>query len=260
MKFRPCIDLHQGKVKQIVGGTLDNDSRTLVENFVSNQDAAYYATLFKNDRLTGGHVIMLGPGNETEAIKALHAYPGGFHIGGGITASNAAHYLEQGATHVIVTSFVFKDGRIDFGNLIRLVSEIGREKLVLDLSCRRKNDSYVVVTDKWRKFSDLEINPANLAGLAAYCAEFLIHAADVEGQCKGIQADLVAKLGEWVTIPTTYAGGARTLGDLNLVNELGRGKLDLTIGSALDIFGGNLAYREVVKWFFIHSDTVGTVK
>jgi phosphoribosylformimino-5-aminoimidazole carboxamide ribotide isomerase len=248
LKFRPCIDLHQGKVKQIVGGTLNSSSGNLVENFVSSQDAAYYANLFKDDGLTGGHVIMLGPGNETEALKALHAYPEGLQVGGGITDKNAAHYLEQGATHVIVTSYVFYDGRLNMNNLAKIVAETGRERLVLDLSCRAKDGAYYVVTDKWQKFTEFEITKANLKQLAAYCAEFLIHAADVEGKCQGIQTDMAAKLGEWATIPTTYAGGARSLTDLDLINELGRGKLDLTIGSALDIFGGNLAYRDVVNW------------
>lgn len=248
MKFRPCIDLHQGKVKQIIGGTLNNSAQNLVENFVSESDAAYYANLFQTDHLIGGHVIMLGPGNETEALKALHSYPGGFQIGGGITVENAAHYLEHGATHVIVTSVVFQDGKLHWRNLERLNAEIGKDRLVLDLSCRAKDGVYFVVTDKWQKFTECEINLVNLTELAGYCAEFLIHAADVEGQCQGIQTDLVAKLGEWVTIPTTYAGGARTLADLALVNQLGREKLDLTIGSALDIFGGSLAYRDVVCW------------
>lgn len=248
MKFRPCIDLHQGKVKQIVGGTLNSSSHDLVENFVSNHDAAYYANLFKSDGLTGGHVIMLDPGNEAEALKALHAYPGGLQIGGGITDENAADYLEQGAAHIIITSYVFDHGRLNMKNLDKIVAAIGKERLVLDLSCRAKDDTYFVVTDRWQKFTEFEITEANLKELAAYCAEFLIHAADVEGKCRGIQADLVAKLGAWAPIPITYAGGARSLADLQLINELGRGKLDLTIGSALDIFGGHLAYRDVVQW------------
>lgn len=248
MKFRPCIDLHQGKVKQIVGGTLNNSSIELVENFVSSQDAAYYANLFKDDGLTGGHVIMLGPGNEAEALKALQAYPEGLQIGGGITAENAAHYLEQGATHVIVTSYVFHDGRLNPNHLKKIVTEIGKERLVLDLSCRAKDGTYYVVTDKWQKFTEFEITRANLMELAGYCDEFLIHAADVEGKCRGIEVQLVAKLGEWTTIPTTYAGGARSLADMQQIYNLGRGKLDLTIGSALDIFGGELPYRDVVNW------------
>lgn len=249
MKFRPCIDIHNGKVKQIVGGTLTDNPETVVENFIADMDAEYYAEIFKKDKLTGGHVIMLGPGNEQQALKALRAYPGGLQIGGGITAENASCYLENGASHVIVTSYVFKDGELNLDNLNRIVSEVGKEKLVLDLSCRKKGDTYFVVTDRWQKFSTFEINKENLTELATYCDEFLVHAVDVEGQCRGIQTDLVAKLGQWISIPTTYAGGARTLDDLKLVNDLGQGKLDLTIGSALDIFGGSLSYEKVLEWF-----------
>ncbi len=247
MKFRPCIDLHQGKVKQIVGGTLTDSSASLVENFVSDHDAGYYAELFKRDGLRGGHVIMLGPGNEAEALKALAAYPNGLQVGGGINNDNAGFYLDHGASHIIVTSYVFRDGAIDYQNLIGLVKAIGKERLVLDLSCRSKEGTYFVVTDRWQKFTDFEINETNLADLAEYCAEFLIHAADVEGRRQGIQEDLVAKLGQWVTIPTTYAGGIKDLADLDLINRLGQGKMDFTVGSALDIFGGMLAYQEVIR-------------
>lgn len=247
MKFRPCIDLHQGKVKQIVGGTLTGNSAELVENFVSEHDAGYYAELFRNDGLTGGHVIMLGPGNEKEALKALSAYPNGLQIGGGINADNAGFYLDHGASHVIVTSFVFRDGVVDYHNLKSLVKAIGKQRLVLDLSCRVKDGNYYVVTDRWQKFTDFEINEANLAKLAGYCGEFLIHAADVEGLRQGIKEDLVAKLGRWAPIPTTYAGGIKDLSDLDLIEELGQGKLDFTVGSALDIFGGELAYEEVIR-------------
>ena len=247
MRFRPCIDLHQGKVKQIVGGTLTDNNQNLVENFVSSHDAGYYAALFKRDGLTGGHVIMLGPGNKDEALKALAAYPNGLQVGGGITADNAGFYLDRGASQVIVTSYVFRDGAIDYGNLNRLVKAIGKERLVLDLGCRAKDGTYFVVTDRWQKMTDFAITEANLADLAEYCAEFLIHAADVEGKRQGIEEDLVAKLGQWVTIPTTYAGGIKDLADLDLLEELGQGKLDFTVGSALDIFGGQLAYEEVVR-------------
>lgn len=247
MKFRPCIDLHQGKVKQIVGGTLSDNSAELVENFVSEHDAGYYAELFRKDGLTGGHVIMLGPGNETEALKALAAYPNGLQVGGGINIDNAGFYLDHGASHVIVTSFVFRDGVVAYHNLKSLVKAIGIQRLVLDLSCRLKEGKYYVVTDRWQKFTNIEINETNLANLAGYCGEFLIHAADVEGRRQGIEADLVARLGRWTPIPTTYAGGIKDLSDLDLIEELGQGKLDFTVGSALDIFGGKLPYEEVIR-------------
>ncbi len=247
MKFRPCIDLHQGKVKQIVGGTLTGSSANLVENFVSEHDASYYAELFRRDGLAGGHVIMLGPGNEAEALKALAAYPNGLQVGGGINTDNAGFYLDHGASHVIVTSYVFRDGAINYPNLIGLVKAIGKERLVMDLSCRAKEGTYFVVTDRWQKFTGFEINETNLADLAEYCAEFLIHAADVEGRRQGIEEDLVAKLGQWAPIPTTYAGGIKDLTDLDLIYRLGQEKLDFTVGSALDIFGGSLAYEELIQ-------------
>jgi phosphoribosylformimino-5-aminoimidazole carboxamide ribotide isomerase len=247
MKFRPCIDLHGGKVKQIVGGTLTGDSQGLVENFVSDQDAAYYGKLFEKDGLTDGHVIMLGPGNEPEAVKALQAFPGGLQIGGGITPENALSYLTLGASHVIVTSYIFDEGAINHRHLEEMIAVTGKKRLVLDLSCRKKDGIYYVVTDRWQRFTNFAITRENLLHLADYCDEFLIHGVDAEGKRQGILEDLVEYLGEWVAIPTTYAGGVRTLEDLALVNRLGQGKIDLTIGSALDIFGGSLAYREVLK-------------
>jgi phosphoribosylformimino-5-aminoimidazole carboxamide ribotide isomerase len=250
MKFRPCIDLHNAKVKQIVGATLKDDSPEVVENFVAEQDAKYYAEMFMKDKLSGGHIIMLGAGNEEQALEALKAYKGGLQVGGGINSENAAFYLENGASHVIVTSYVFKEGKIDFGNLNRLRAEIGKEKLVLDLSCKFKEEAYYVVTDRWQKFTDFELNQNNLDLLSNYCDEFLIHAVDVEGKRLGIEKDLVEKLGAWVSIPTTYAGGVSTFEDIKLMHSLGKGKLDLTIGSALDIFGGALSYNEVVRWFW----------
>jgi phosphoribosylformimino-5-aminoimidazole carboxamide ribotide isomerase len=235
--FRPCIDLHEGKVKQIVGGTLgDAGLRT---NFVSEKSAAWFAELYRRDGLQGGHVIQLGAGNESEARAALAAYPGGLHLGGGVNAQNARGWLDAGASHVIVTSWVFREGRVDWARLDEIVKAIGKEKLVLDLSCRQRDGKYFVVTDRWQKFTELEVNAETLQKLSAYCAEFLIHAVDVEGLCRGIDGGLVEKLGRWTPIPMTYAGGANSLADLEAVTQLGAGKVDLTIGSALDIFGGN---------------------
>ena len=245
--FRPCIDLHEGKVKQIVGGTLgDAGLRT---NFVSEKPAAWFADLYKRDGLTGGHVIMLGAGNEAEARAALAAFPGGLQIGGGVNAANARGWLDAGASHVIVTSWVFREGRVDWARLDELVRAIGKEKLVLDLSCRKRGEDYVVVTDRWQKFTELAVNKTTLKKLSAFCAEFLIHAVDVEGLCRGIDGELVGKLGQWSPLPLTYAGGANSLADLEAVTKLGQGKVHLTIGSALDIFGGSgVSYEDCVKF------------
>ena len=247
--FRPCIDLHEGKVKQIVGGTLDSQSSALKTNFVSDKSAAWFAELYKRDGLTGGHVIMLGAGNEVEARSALAAYPGGLQVGGGVNADSARGWLDAGASHVIVTSWVFRAGRVDWERLGELVKIVGPERLVLDLSCRRHGTDYLVMTDRWQKFSDLTISPENFQTLARSCAEFLIHAVDVEGLCRGIDGELVGKLGRWSPIPVTYAGGANSLADLETVTRLGQGKVDLTIGSALDIFGGTgVRYEEAVAY------------
>lgn len=246
--FRPCIDLHEGKVKQIVGGTLDG-AGALRTNFISERPAAWFADLYRRDGLTGGHVIMLGPGNEMAARSALGAFPGGMHIGGGITAQNAGEWLEAGASHVIVTSWVFRGGSVDWARLNDLVKIVGKERLVLDLSCRKRGAGYFVVTDRWQKFTDLEVNAATLQKFGNYCAEFLIHAVDVEGLCRGIDGELVERLGRWAPIPTTYAGGASSMADLAEVTRLGLGKIDLTIGSALDIFGGaGVKYEDCVKF------------
>jgi phosphoribosylformimino-5-aminoimidazole carboxamide ribotide isomerase len=246
--FRPCIDLHEGKVKQIVGGTLVEGAAPRT-NFVSNHSGVYYAELYRRDGLKGGHVIMLGPGNEAAARAALKAYPGGLQIGGGINLENAAGYLADGASHVIVTSWVFRQGTVDWERLKSLVNAVGKERLVLDLSCRRRGRDYLVVTDRWQKFTDVAIMPENLKKLSEFCAEFLIHAADVEGLSAGIDQELVENLGTWTQIPMTYAGGAASLADLEMVTRLGHGKIDLTIGSALDIFGGKgVRYEDAVAF------------
>jgi len=246
--FRPCIDLHEGKVKQLVGGTF-GAAEGPGTNFVSNRPAAWFAQLYRRDGLRGGHIIMLGPGNETEARAALGAYPGGLQIGGGINEQNAGSWLEAGASHVIVTSWVFREGRIDWTRLEQLVQAIGRERLVLDLSCRKRGEDYFVVTDLWQNFTEIAVNQQNLAQLAAHCAEFLVHAVDVEGLCRGIDPELVAKLSREASIPTTYAGGAKSLADLEEVTRLGQGRIHLTIGSALDIFGGTgVRYDEVLEF------------
>ncbi len=255
MQFRPCIDLHNGEVKQIVGSTLkENDPEGLQTNFTASHPSSWFADLYRRDDLRGGHIIKLGPGNDEAAAEALAAWPGGMQIGGGITAENGREWLERGASHVIVTSYVFSDGRIDHGRLRKLVSAVGKENLVLDLSCRRRGNDYFIVTDRWQKFTDVVISPEVLEGFAELCDEFLVHAADVEGQCSGIEKELVKRLARWSPIPTTYAGGIKDLGDMELICELGRGRLHATVGSALDIFGGTgISYREAVAFHQKHS-------
>ena len=236
-------------MKQIVGGSLSNDPTTLRTNFVSERPAAWYAELYRRDGLAGGHVIQLGPGNEPAARAALAAYPNGLHLGGGVNLDNARAWLEAGASHVIVTSWVFREGRVDWERLRALGGAIGRSHLVLDLSCRRRAEEYWVVTDRWQKFTAEKVSRELLDRLAAFCDEFLIHAADVEGLCRGIDRELVGKLAEWTPLPTTYAGGARSLADLEETTLLGGGRIDLTIGSALDIFGGSgVRYAEAVEF------------
>ncbi|PWU69659.1 phosphoribosylformimino-5-aminoimidazole carboxamide ribotide isomerase [Gracilibacillus dipsosauri] len=248
MDFRPCIDLHQGKVKQIVGDTLNEVGKPVVENYISTYKSNHYAEMFQRDGLKGGHVIMLGDGNQEAALEALNAYPNGLQIGGGMNADNASFYLENGASHVIVTSYIFQNGELNKERLEKLLDTIGKDKLVIDLSCKQKDGKWFVVTDKWTKFSQIEINQETIREFEQYCDEFLIHAADVEGKRSGFEANLVEKLADWVSIPTTYAGGIRSMEDLDHFRELSKGKLDITIGSALDIFGGELSYQEVVAY------------
>lgn len=248
LEFRPCIDLHDGKVKQIVGSTLGHLDQEVIENFISENDSSYYATMFAQDQLIGGHVIMLGDGNEEAALLALAAYPSGLQIGGGITAHNAKKYIDAGASHVIVTSYIFHDGKLDTERLEKLVLAVGKEHLVIDLSCRMRDGKWFVVTDKWTKFSDFEVNADSIAYIEGFCDELLIHAVDVEGKKGGMQESLVRDLAEWTSIPTTYAGGVRSLADLEKFKQIADGKLHVTIGSALSIFGGDLSYARVINY------------
>ncbi|KAB2087096.1 hypothetical protein ES319_A04G079600v1 [Gossypium barbadense] len=253
VSFRPCIDIHKGKVKQIVGSTLRDskeDGSTLVTNFESDKLAAEFANLYKKDGLKGGHVIMLGaePLSQAAALEALRAYPGGLQVGGGINLDNCLSYIDEGASHVIVTSYVFNNGQMDLERLKGLVNVIGKQRLVLDLSCRKKEDKYAIVTDRWQKFSDVYLDEEVLNFLARFADEFLVHGVDVEGKKLGIDKDLVALLGEHSPIPVTYAGGVTVMDDLETIKAAGKGRVDVTVGSALDIFGGNLAYSDVVSW------------
>ena len=248
MKFRPCIDLHQGVVKQIVGSTLSEESENLETNFEAEKPAGWFADLYKKDGLTGGHVIQLGGGNETAAKDALLSWPGNLQIGGGITIDNAGFWIDNGAEAVIVTSWVFHDGVINKERLQRLSDYVGKERLVLDLSCRRKQDDYLVVTNRWQTFTEAVVSEQLMDDLSQYCCEFLIHAVDVEGMCRGIEVPLVELLGKWAGLPVTYAGGIRSMTDIDQIRLLGKGHIDYTVGSALDIFGGSyLKYNDLVS-------------
>ena len=254
MKFRPCIDIHNGKVKQIVGGSLKDSGNEASENFVSERDAAWYAAYYKELGLSGGHVILLNPpGSEyykdtkRQALSALRAYPGGLMAGGGINDRTAEEYLKAGASHVIVTSFVFRDGRVDEHNLERMKKAVGKEHLVLDLSCRKKDGAYYIVTDRWQAFTEEALSEELLDRLSESCAEFLIHGVDVEGKRSGFEEELVSLLGNWGKIPITYAGGIGSREDILRLKELGKDRLDMTIGSALDLFGGALPLRDVLE-------------
>jgi phosphoribosylformimino-5-aminoimidazole carboxamide ribotide isomerase len=255
MQFRPCIDLRNGRVVQIVGGTLNDrdeqEAEGVITNFESDLAPADFARMYRADGLYGGHVIALGPGNEEAALSALRAFPGGLQMGGGITPENAGLFLNAGASHVIVTSYVFREGQIDMERLNRLIGVVGRQRLVLDLSCRRRGSEFWVVTDRWQRFTEIRISPETLGRLAEHCDEFLVHGVDVEGLRAGIEGQLVEMLAHWSPIPVTYAGGARSLQDLDEVAARGLGRVNLSIGSALDLFGGNVAYRDVVAWHHI---------
>lgn len=255
MKFRPCIDIHNGKVKQIVGGSLADQGNQAEENFVSEQDASFYAKYYKKKGIQGGHIILLNPpsseyfqATREQAQKALLAYPGGLQIGGGITDENAVEYIEKGASHVIVTSFVFKDGKINWDNLEKLVKAVGKERVVLDLSCRKREGEYYIVTDRWQKFTEEVLNVGTLERLGQYCDEFLVHAVDVEGKASGVEKELAQMLGNYGKIPVTYAGGIGSYEDIEILKKLGKNKLDITIGSALDLFGGTLEFEKVLSY------------
>ncbi len=248
--FRPCIDLHNGRVKQIVGSSInDNQPSSLRTNFISEKPPAWFAEKYRQDNLHGGHVIKLGKGNDEAALEALNAWPGGLQIGGGINATNASSWINAGASHVIVTSWLFQEAKIDADRLKQIRKKIGQSRLVIDLSCRRRGEDYFVVTDRWQTFTELKINSETLDQLAKHCDEFLIHGVDVEGLSQGIDEALVQLISNHCPIAATYAGGARSLKDLHRVNEIGKGRVHLTIGSALDIFGGDgVQYNDAVAF------------
>ena len=253
MKFRPCIDIHNGKVKQIVGSSLKDEGNQAKVNFTSDYSADYYAKKYKDDGLKGGHIILLNSKDSTyyeatkaQAMLALGAYPGGLQIGGGITAENAAEYIEAGASHVIVTSYVFQDGEILWTNLKQLADTVGKEQVVIDLSCRKRNGKYYVVTNRWQTFTDVEVTSQLLEQLSEYCDEFLVHGVDVEGKASGVETKLAELLAAWNKLPITYAGGIGSLKDLQELIQIADNRLNFTIGSALDLFGGEIPY-EIVK-------------
>ncbi len=254
MEFRPCIDIHNGKVKQIVGGTLTDEKNYAEENFVSTQDAAFYAKLYRERAIKGGHVILLNAkdseyygATKEQALLALSAYPDGLQVGGGITAENAKEFIDAGASHVVVTSHVFRDGKIDYDRLEQLKNTVGAEHIVLDVSCRKRAEGYVVVTDRWQKETTEILDVGLLEKLSGYCDEFLVHAVDVEGKARGIEQELVALLGAWGKKSITYAGGVHNMEDLRLIKELGKDKVNVTVGSALDLFGGDMPFEMVIQ-------------
>lgn len=253
MEFRPCIDIHNGKVKQIVGGTLKDQNDQAAENFVSEQDAPFYAQLYKTYGISGGHIILLNARDSSyyeatklQALAALQVYPGGLQVGGGITAENAHEFLMAGASHVIVTSYVFRDGKVDYVRLEKLVQAVGKEHLVLDLSCRKKDGAYYIVTDRWQKFTQVPVSEQTIEEFSSHCDEFLVHAVDVEGKASGIEVELVKLLAKNHQLPVTYAGGVGSFQDLETLRMAGKNRVDVTVGSALDLFGGSMKWEDVL--------------
>lgn len=253
MRFRPCIDIHNGKVKQIVGGSLKDAGDYAAENFVSEQDASFYAGLYRDAGIRGGHVILLNGSDspyfeatKEQALLALGTYPGGLQLGGGVCPENAEEYMDAGASHVIVTSYVFQNGQVSWENLEKMKQTVGREHLVLDLSCRKKDGQYYIVTDRWQKFTEVMVTPEILKVLSDFCDEFLVHAVDVEGKARGVETQLAALLAEYKECPITYAGGVGSMEDIEILRSAGQSQLDVTVGSALDLFGGTIPF-DVLK-------------
>ncbi len=237
-------------MKQIVGGTLRDSGAGPKENFVSEKSAEWYAELYREGGLTGGHVIQLGAGNRDAAREALSAWPNGMQIGGGINIRNAVEWLEAGASQIIITSSLFdSDGRFLEKNLRELAAEVGRENIVVDLSCRRTKTGWTVAMNRWQTLTNIDVTHPTLETLAEWTSEYLIHAADVEGLCNGIDAELVEELGGWAGVPMTYAGGVSGMDDVLLVADRSGGNVDVTVGSALDIFGGSgVSYESLLEW------------
>ena len=259
MRYRPCYDIHNGKVKQIVGGSLMDQGDYAKDDYVSEKNGDYYADLYRRAGLHGGHIILLNPSSSEyykedvrQAVSALQEYPGGFQIGGGMNADNAGYFLDQGASHIIVTSYVFKDGQVNYDNLNKIFAVTGRDHLVLDLSCRKRDSQYYIVTDRWQKFTEVPFNQKTLEELSKYCDEFLVHAVDVEGKANGIDPEIAGVLGEYRkdqgSNPVTYAGGVGSFDDLKTLKAYGRDQVDVTIGSALDLFGGSMEFERVLEF------------
>lgn len=254
MEFRPCIDIHNGQVKQIVGSSLSDDKDFAVDNFVAKKSADYYADMYKEHGLRGGHIILLNSkesdyydATRAQALLALNSYPGGLQVGGGINSSNAKMWIDAGATHVIVTSALFEDGKLSIDAMEKISSVVGPENLVFDLSCKRIGDKYFICTNRWQTVTEVSLDAALLKELEKYCDEYLIHAVDVEGKANGIEEDLVVELARYTGNAVTYAGGIHNMNDLDILYQKGEGRINATIGSALDIFGGNMKFDEVIS-------------